>query len=41
MENYALPTYDRYRDWINNARKDGKYWEEIQYALKGDDEHLK
>lgn len=41
MEDYALPTYDMYRDWINNARKAGNSWEDIQYALKGDDDHLK
>ena len=41
VRDYSLPDYDKYRQWIMQARnKQGKSWEEIEYGLRGDDKGL-
>lgn len=41
VKDYSLPDYDKYRQWIMQARnKQGKSWEEIEYGLRGDDKGL-
>lgn len=40
MADYALPMYDKYREWIRRARQEGRLWEEIIFAGKGNEEGL-
>jgi len=41
MEDYSLPTYDRYRDWIREARNKNKSWEEIKFGNRHNEDELK
>ena len=40
MKDYALPKYDKYRNWIRDARRNGQEWKEIKYGLKKSYEEL-
>lgn len=40
MSNYGLPTYDKYRKWIQMARDRGTEWDKIMYAMKNDENGL-
>ena len=41
MPNYSLPLYDKYRDWMRDARANGLDWEAIKYAGGSSEEDLK
>ena len=40
MSNYINPAYDKQREWIRSARKNGDSWETITYARSGNVEGL-
>lgn len=40
MVDYALPDFDKCREWIKNARTMGNSWDDIRFAMKGDDTQL-
>ncbi len=40
MTNFGLPNYDKHRNWIRDARTEGKNWEWILYAGTNSDEGL-
>lgn len=40
MSNYGLPKYDKYRKWMREARENSNEWEDINYALRDNEEGL-
>ena len=40
MKDYSLPSYDKYRNWIKDARRNGQEWIKIKFGLKESYEEL-
>ena len=40
MPTYSLPTYDKYREWIREARENGLDWDAIKFAGGSNEEEL-
>lgn len=41
MTDFALPSYEKQREWIRSARNDGLSWDKIEYAGQNNEEGLK
>lgn len=40
MKDYSLPNYDKYRNWIKDARRNNYEWKNIKLGLKNNNEEL-
>lgn len=40
MKDFSLPSYDKYRNWIKDARRNNHEWKSIKLGLKNNNEEL-
>lgn len=40
MKDYSLPSYDKYRNWIKDARRNNQEWKRIKLGLKNSNKEL-